>query len=47
MQDFSKEALVRLWQTTSKLYIGMDALWVNLVSEKLGEKTAMEWDTEI
>jgi len=47
MEDFSKAALVRLWQAASKLYIGMDALWVNLVREKLGEKTAMEWDTEI
>ena len=47
MQDFSKEALIRLWQAASKLYIGMDALWVALVREKLGEQTAMEWDTEI
>ena len=31
-----------MWQAASKLYIGMDALWVNLVREKLGEKTAME-----
>jgi len=47
LSDFSKEALMRLWETGGKLYIGLDGLWYNLIREKFGEKTASEWDWEI
>ena len=42
MCDFSKESLVRLWETSGKLYVGLDGLWYNLVRERFGEETARE-----
>jgi len=47
LADFSKEALLRLWEAGGKLYLGIDGLWYNFIREKFGEKTASEWDWEI
>jgi hypothetical protein len=35
MQDFSKDALVRLWQAGGKLYIGLDGLWYNMMTDEM------------
>lgn len=47
MEDFSKEALVRLWQAAGKLYVGMDGLWYSLLRERYGEEKARELDAEL
>jgi len=47
LQDFSKDALIRLWVAGGKLYLGLDGLWYNFIREKFGEKTASEFDWEI
>ena len=47
MQDFSKDALVRLWQAAGKLYVGLDGLWYSLIRERLGEQMARELDREL
>jgi hypothetical protein len=47
LQDFSKDALVRMWGAAAKLYIGIDGLWYTLIKERFGEQTAMELEQEI
>ena len=47
LQDFSKEALERLFHATAKLYVGLDGLWHSLMREKFGEQMANELDSEI
>ena len=42
MHEFSKDALVRLWKSSGKLYVGLDGLWYNLLRERYGEETARE-----
>ncbi len=46
LEDFSKDALVRLFQTTCRLYIGFAALVYELNKEKFGAKTAIDLDTD-
>ena len=46
-QDFSKEALERLWDSVCKLYVGLDGLWYNLIRDRFGEQMARELDREI
>ena len=46
MRDFSKDALVRLWRASGKLYVGLDGLWFNLIREKFGEQKARELSRE-
>ncbi len=46
-EDFSKEALIRLWRSASKLYLGIEGLWLTRISERYGKETAFELDTEI
>jgi hypothetical protein len=47
LQDFSKDALVRMWHAAAKLYIGIDGLWYSLAQERFGEKMAMDLEQEI
>ncbi len=47
LTDFSKEALVRLYQAACKDYLGIDGIWLGLVKAKLGQKTAWEYDVEV
>jgi hypothetical protein len=47
MEDFSKEALVKLWQLGAKLYIGLDGLYYSLNREKFGEDKARELAVEV
>ena len=44
--DFSKEALIRLWEAAAKLYIGMDGMWWTLIKQRYGEKTAVDLSAE-
>jgi len=41
--DFSKEALIRMWEAAANLYIGINQIWMGFVQEKMGEETAKEW----
>ena len=44
MQDFSKDALIRLWQASGKLYVGLDGLWYSLIRERdLEKKWLASW----
>jgi len=47
LQDFSKDALVRLWTAASKLYIGIDGVWTSVIREKYGEQAAIDLDMEV
>jgi len=47
LMDFSKEALIRLWIATAKLYIGIDGYWFTLIKEKYGYETAIELENEL
>ncbi|MCX6000036.1 MAG: hypothetical protein NTU41_10750 [Chloroflexi bacterium] len=47
MGDFSKDAMVRAWQASGKLYIGMYGVWLSLARELLGEQKAWEMGMEI
>jgi len=46
LHDFSKDALVRLFLRTCRLYIGFAALVYELNKEKFGEKVAIDLDTD-
>jgi len=45
--DFSKEALVRAWEATSRCFVMIDGLWYTLIKEKYDEATAGKLDREI
>jgi len=47
LEDFSKDALLRLFHTTAKLYLGMDGVWHSLIREKFGEQVARDLDVEV
>jgi len=47
MLDFSKEALLRLWIATSKLYTGVDGIWMSMMRERFGDELACELDREV
>lgn len=47
MQDFSKDALIRIWKAAGKMYIGLEGTWFNLIKERFGEETALELDAEV
>jgi len=42
--DFSKEALVRAWEATSRCFVMIDGLWYTLIKEKYDEATAGKLD---
>ena len=42
LQDFSKDALIRLWQAGGRLYVGIIGFWFRLVRERFGEEAAKE-----
>jgi len=46
-QDFSKEALERLFRSASILYTGIDGAWYALMREKYGDKVANELHWEL
>jgi hypothetical protein len=47
LQDFSKDALIRLLVAASKLYTGIDPLWVAAMRKKFGDRVAFDYDKEI
>jgi len=47
LQDFSKDALARMWATASRLYILIDGLWHVLMKERYGKEVALELSREI
>ena len=47
LQDFSKDALVRLWRATNKLYVGIDGIWYGLVKDKFGKEVALELERQV
>jgi hypothetical protein len=47
MEDFSKEALTRMWRVGGKMYIGLEGNWFGLIKERYGEDTALELDAEV
>ncbi|MFC2000199.1 DUF6125 family protein [Chloroflexota bacterium] len=47
LQDFSKEALIRLLVSASKAYLGIDGVWTTLMRKKLGDRVAFDYDKEV
>jgi hypothetical protein len=47
LEDFSKESLIRLYKAACKDYLGIDGIWLGLLRQKLGEKTAFDYDVEV
>jgi hypothetical protein len=47
LQYFSKEALIRLLVAASKLYTGIDPLWVAATRKRFGDRAAFDYDREI
>ena len=47
MQDFSKEAMGRIWQLGGFLYLGLGSVFYRVLKEQFGEEKAMEVDEEI
>lgn len=46
-ENFSKEALVKLWLSASQLYTGMAWIYLSENRAKLGDKDAFELDREV
>ena len=47
LQDFSKDALVRLVEAASKDYIGLDGLWLAAIRRRYGDKVAFDCSKEV
>ena len=47
MTDFSKEALVRMWQVAGMMYTSLAGSYQRVMREKLGEKAALEIDADV
>ena len=47
MQDFSKDAFVRLWRACGALHLGLDEVWYGVIKERYGEEIALELDSEV
>ncbi len=47
LEDFSKEALIKLLVAAGKLYVGVDPLWVSTMRERYGDRVAFDLDKEI
>jgi hypothetical protein len=47
MTDFSKEALVRLWEVAGKMYTSLAGTYQRVLRERLGEQLALELDAEV
>jgi len=47
LENFSKDALIRLLITASKLYTGVDPLWVAAMRKRFGDRVAFDYDKEI
>jgi len=47
LQDFSKDALIRLWEAGGRLYVGIIGFWYRLVRERFGEEAAIDFQNSI
>jgi len=46
IEEFSKSALIRQWNTAAKLLLGIDSIWRDLVREHFGEEMATQLGIE-
>jgi hypothetical protein len=46
MTDFSKDALIRLWNVGGKLMITLGGIWYSIAKERFGDQVAVELDGE-
>ncbi|MEA1958596.1 MAG: DUF6125 family protein [Chloroflexota bacterium] len=47
LEDFSKEALIRLYQAACRDYLGIDGLWLGLMRQKYGDKQAWQYHINV
>ena len=47
LEDFSKDALIRLYQAACKDYLGIDGIWLGLLRQKYGDQVAFGHDVEV
>lgn len=47
LQDFSKDAILRLWRTGSLIYMMLGGLWFDVVKDHVGIEKALEWEKEV
>ena len=47
LQDFSREAILRLWRLGSLTYMLLGGLWFDVVKDKVGVEKALEWEKEV
>ncbi|MFO8010687.1 MAG: DUF6125 family protein [Dehalococcoidia bacterium] len=47
LDDFDKEALLRLYKAASRCYITIDGIWMSLVREKFGDEVARELELKV
>ena len=47
MQDFSKDALGRIWELGGKLYIGLGTAYYRVLVERFGEQVASEVERDV
>ena len=47
LQDFSKDALIRLLAAASKLYVGVGPMWVATMRKRFDDRTAFDFDKEV
>jgi hypothetical protein len=47
LEDFSKAALIRLYEAACKDYLGIDGIWLAEIRQKYGEKVAFEHDVAV
>jgi len=47
LEDFSKEAILRLWRLGSLTYMMLGGLWFDVVKDKVGVEKALEWEKEV
>ena len=47
LTDFSKEALVRLYQAACKDYLGIDGIWLGCMMKTFGYERAFKFDNEV
>jgi hypothetical protein len=47
LQDFSKDALIRLLVATGKLYVGVDPIWLATMRQIYGDRVAFDYDKQV
>jgi hypothetical protein len=47
LQDFSKDALLRLLAAACRDYIGIDNIWLNTIRKRFGEEVAFDCSREV